>query len=127
MAAAGTTTHGAPISGTLAQTISAKFVGFAVVPRPSAAARRDLSVVPYVPSPPPITGNTNEWMLNELNKLQATITSMANASLQVAYKAPDVPLEGMIRMAKGPWAVTFGGTPDAGLLVKYHSGTWSAL
>jgi hypothetical protein len=33
----------------------------------------------------------------------------------------------MIRLAKGAWAATFSASPDVGVLVKYHNGTWSTL
>ena len=64
------------------------------------------------------------YIQEELRELEASIRSLASASIQVADRAPESPRKGMVRYAVSPWDPL--GNGSVGLMV--YSGTaWVAV
>ena len=64
------------------------------------------------------------YVQEELRELEASIRSLASASIQVADRAPESPRKGMVRYAVSPWDPL--GNGSVGLMV--YSGTaWVAV
>tara|TARA_B110000037_G_scaffold116937_1_gene134205 strand:- start:88 stop:414 length:327 start_codon:yes stop_codon:yes gene_type:complete len=64
------------------------------------------------------------YLQEELRELEASIRSLADASIQVANSAPDSPRKGMLRYAVPPWdplSNSFSG------LVVYNGTAWLSV
>jgi hypothetical protein len=86
--------------------------------------KQDLTVVPYhyshMPSDP---ATQSTYFMREIRRLQSTINDLHKAANQATDEAPLVPLNGMIRYAKGAWASALGGEG----LYCYKSGVWTRI
>lgn len=72
---------------------------------------------------PSIPGGEGVYLEEELRRIEETLQDILKAVPQVAYNAPENPLEGMIRYAKAPWdPLNIGNT-----MVTYKNGAWVAL
>ena len=86
----------------------------------------NMLVAPYVRRQAP---NLNpdflaNYLQEELRELEASIRSLADASIQVANTAPDRPRKGMVRYAVSPWnplSNSYSG------LVVYSGTAWVAV
>jgi hypothetical protein len=86
--------------------------------------KQDLTVVPYHYSHMPADPATQStYFMREIRRLQSTINDLHKAANQATDEAPLVPLNGMIRYAKGAWASALGGE---GLYV-YKAGVWTRI
>jgi len=61
------------------------------------------------------------YLQEELRSLEASIRSLADASIQVADSAPDSPRKGMLRYAVSPWNPLSNGFSG---LVVYSGSAW---
>ena len=64
------------------------------------------------------------YLQEELRELEAYIRSLADASIQVADRAPESPRKGMVRYAVSPWNPL--GNGSVGLMV-YNGTAWVAV
>jgi len=64
------------------------------------------------------------YVQEELRELEASLRSLADASIQVADRAPDNPRRGMVRYAVSPWNPL--GNGSVGLMV-YNGTAWVAV
>ena len=64
------------------------------------------------------------YLMEELRDIEASIRSLADASIQVADRAPESPRKGMVRYAVSPWNPLGNGT--VGLMV-YNGTAWVAV
>lgn len=86
----------------------------------------NMLVAPYVRRQAP---NLNpdflaNYLQEELRELEASIRSLADASIQVADRAPESPRKGMVRYAVSPWnplSNSYSG------LVVYSGTNWVAV
>jgi hypothetical protein len=116
----------APVSAILVR--GSLVLGPKVVSSPSILAglsqKQDLTVVPYHYSHMPADPATQStYFMREIRRLQSTIDDLHKAANQATDEAPLVPLNGMIRYAKGAWASALGGE---GLYV-YKAGVWTRI
>ena len=64
------------------------------------------------------------YLQNELQRIERAIQQLTNASIQVAEKAPDSPIKGMVRYAISPWNPLSNGFSG---LVVYNGTAWVAV
>lgn len=64
------------------------------------------------------------YLQEELRELEASIRSLAEASIQVSDREPTSPLKGMLRYAVSPWDPLGNGTQG---LVVYNGTAWAAM
>ncbi len=64
------------------------------------------------------------YVQEELRELEASIRSLADASIQATDRAPDNPRRGMVRYAVSPWNPL--GNGSVGLMV-YNGTAWVAV
>ena len=64
------------------------------------------------------------YVQEELRELEASIRSLADASVQTTDRAPDNPRRGMVRYAVSPWNPL--GNGSVGLMV-YNGTAWVAV
>ena len=64
------------------------------------------------------------YFQDELARIEAAVGSVANAAIQVAEDAPDVPQKGMVRYAVSPWDPLGNGYEG---LVVYNGTAWVAV
>jgi hypothetical protein len=64
------------------------------------------------------------YLQNELQRIERSIQQLTNASIQVAEKAPDNPIKGMVRYAISPWNPLSNGFSG---LVVYNGTAWVAV
>lgn len=64
------------------------------------------------------------YLQNELQRIERSIQQLTNASIQVAEKAPDSPIKGMVRYAISPWNPLSNGFSG---LVVYNGTAWVAV
>ena len=64
------------------------------------------------------------YLQNELQRIERAIQQLTNASIQVAEKAPDTPIKGMVRYAISPWNPLSNGFSG---LVVYNGTAWVAV
>ena len=87
--------------------------------------KTDLTVIDYSRSQRPVVNNDmSKYLLDELQRIQNSISSLTNAAVQVADRAPDNPQVGMIRFNKSPWDAL--GDSSEGLVV-YDGTNWVAV
>lgn len=71
------------------------------------------AMLPLVPAiVPVIPGGAGIAAQKELAQLRTAVQSMALLIPQVAVKAPDAPVDGMIRLSRSPWRPVSGQTTD---------------
>ena len=64
------------------------------------------------------------YLQDELQRIEAAIRSLNEASVHVTDKAPDKPVRGMVRYAVGPWNPLSNGYTG---LVVYNGTAWAAV
>lgn len=64
------------------------------------------------------------YLQEELREIEASLKSLADASIQVTDKAPTNPRKGMVRYAVYPWEPLGSGVS---YLVVYNGTTWVAV
>jgi hypothetical protein len=86
--------------------------------------KTDLVVKGYVRSQFPVLDESmKRYFRDELQRIEAAITTLANAAIQVTDDPPDEPVKGMIRYAISPWNPTGAGD---GLYI-YNGSAWVAV
>jgi hypothetical protein len=68
--------------------------------------------------------NLGPYLQEELRELEASIRSLADASIQVADREPEGVRKGMVRYAVSPWNPLGNGTTG---LVVYNGTAWVAV
>lgn len=87
--------------------------------------RTDITVVNYSRSQRPLVQDDSiKYFIDELQRVQTSIDSLTNASIQVADRAPETPQRGMVRYNIAPW-YPIGGTSQG--LVVYNGTAWVAV
>lgn len=70
------------------------------------------------------TDDVGRFLQEELRELEASIQSLADASVQVADREPEGLRKGMVRYAVSPWNPLGNGTQG---LVVYNGTAWVAV
>ena len=87
--------------------------------------KTELTVLDYSRSQRPVVNNDmTKYLLDELQRVQNSISSLTNAAVQVTDRAPENPQKGMIRFNKSPWDAL--GDSSEGLVV-YDGTNWVAV
>ena len=87
--------------------------------------RTDLLVKDYLHrNYPEIESGVRQYLEDELQKIEQSIQTLADASIQVADDAPDNPRKGMVRYAVTGWDPL--GDGSTGLMV-YNGTAWVAV
>lgn len=73
---------------------------------------------------PELEEGLRRYFTEELQRIEQSLSSVAEASIQVADAAPDNPRKGMVRYAVAPWDPLGNGT--TGLMV-YTGNAWAAV
>ena len=73
---------------------------------------------------PRLEENLGPYIQDELREIEASIRSLAEASVQVADREPEGVRRGMIRYAVSPWNPLGNGTTG---LVVYNGTAWVAV
>lgn len=92
----------------------------------SLSDKLNLLVSRYVRVQAPVlkSDNLGPYIQDELRKLETSILSIADASIQVADREPDGPRKGMVRYAVSPWNPLGNGFTG---LVVYNGTSWVAV
>ncbi len=86
--------------------------------------KTDLVVKNYIRSQFPVLDEgMKRYFRDELQRIEAAITTLANAAIQVTDDPPDQPVKGMVRYAISPWNPT--GAGDG--LYYYNGSAWVAV
>ena len=64
------------------------------------------------------------FIADELQRIELSTTSLANASIQVSDNSPSAPVKGMVRYAVSPWDPLGNGFSG---LVVYTGNAWAAV
>jgi hypothetical protein len=64
------------------------------------------------------------YIQDELQRIEQSISTLAEASIQVAEAPPDNPIKGMVRYAVSPWDPLSNGFTG---LVVYNGTAWSQV
>lgn len=87
--------------------------------------KTDLTVNGYSRSQRPVVNeNITKYTIDELQRLESSIRSLVEASIQVADREPENPQKGMIRFNLDPWDPL--GDDSEGLVV-YNGTSWVAV
>lgn len=87
--------------------------------------RTNMLVKDYIRSSyPELEEGIRTYLEDELQKIELTIQTLADASIQVADDAPDNPRKGMVRYAVSGWDPL--GDGSTGLMV-YNGNAWVAV
>ena len=73
---------------------------------------------------PQIEQGIQRFIQEELRRIEASIGSLVNSSVQVADAAPTIPVKGMIRFNVSPWNPLGNGSEG---LVVYNGTAWVAV
>ena len=73
---------------------------------------------------PQLEEGLRRYISDELQRIEQSTTSLANASIQVADAPPDAPVKGMVRYAVSPWNPLGNGFSG---LVVYTGNAWAAV
>lgn len=73
---------------------------------------------------PVIEAGVRRYMQDELQRIEASIRTLAEAAIQVADAPPDNPIKGMVRYAVSPWNPLSNGFSG---LVVYNGTAWVAV
>lgn len=85
----------------------------------------DVTVKSYVRSQRPVvSGDLTKYTMDELLRIENSIKSLVNSSIQVADQEPDNPQKGMVRFNISPWDAL--GDSSEGLVV-YNGTSWVAV
>ena len=70
---------------------------------------------------PTLEEGVQQYLDDELSRIELALASVARASIQVADAAPDNPVKGMVRYAVSPWDPLGNGFSG---LVVYSGNAW---
>lgn len=88
--------------------------------------RTDQLIKDYIrASFPELEEGVRTYLEDELQKIELTLQSLADASITVADDAPDKPRRGMVRFATTGWEPLGDGTTN--FLVVYNGTAWVAV
>lgn len=73
---------------------------------------------------PQLEEGVRRYIQDELQRIEQSLASVANAAIQVTDTAPDNPIKGMVRYAVSPWNPLGNGTTG---LVVYNGTAWVAV
>jgi len=73
---------------------------------------------------PVIEEGIRRYFQDELQRIETSIRSLAQASIQVSESPPENPIKGMVRFAVSPWNPLGNGTSG---LVVYNGTAWVAV
>ena len=87
--------------------------------------KTDLLVSKYVRRQyPQLEEGVRRYIQNELQRIEQSITTLADAAIQVTDTPPDNPVKGMVRYNISPWDPL--GDSSTGLVV-YNGTSWVAV
>ena len=87
--------------------------------------KTDTTATPYVRAQFPIyEEGVRRYIQDELQRIENSLRSANEATIQVADKPPDNPLRGMVRYAISPWDALGNGYTG---LVVYTGNTWAQV
>ena len=87
--------------------------------------KTDLLVSKYVRRQyPQLEEGVRRYIQNELQRIEQSIATVADAAIQVADTPPDNPVKGMVRYNISPWDPL--GDSSTGLVV-YNGASWVAV
>ena len=73
---------------------------------------------------PELEEGMRRYIQDELQRIEQSISTIADASIQVADAPPDAPVKGMVRYAVSPWNPLGNGFSG---LVVYTGNAWAAV
>lgn len=73
---------------------------------------------------PELDEGLRRYISEELQRIEAAIASLHNASIQVAEAPPNTPVKGMVRYAVSPWDPLGNGFSG---LVVFNGTAWTAV
>ena len=87
--------------------------------------KQNTLVFPYVRRQmPSLEDSLKLYLRDELQAIEKSIQTLADASIQVADAAPENPRKGMVRYAVSPWDPLSNGFSG---LVVYNGTAWAAV
>ena len=73
---------------------------------------------------PELEEGMRRYISDELQRIEQSTTSLANASIQVADNPPSAPVKGMVRYAVSPWDRLSNGFSS---LLVYSGNAWAQV